>query len=145
MMRAVAFAATLWLSSLVSSLACQIDADYRPPPWEAQIDKASVVFIGHVTAIRPNAKPGGWPDRVFFSVETPVSGQLGPSFEATQAGDGNCGITFQVGDWVIFAGDYELDPTVFLTDPLTRDQKMKLGYLKKMLARAAHDAEGRTK
>jgi len=131
----------LTLSPTVAQ-ACQIESDYKVSPWETQIDKAPVVFIGHVAAIEPNEKPGGWPDRVFFNVETPVSGRLGQSYETTQAADGNCGITFRVGDWVIFAGEYELDPTVFLSEPLTKDQRMKLGYLKRMLSRTQTAVEG---
>lgn len=139
------FAATLWFASVANSQACDLDANYQPPPWQSQVDKAPIIFIGHVTAIKPSTKPGDFLDRVFFSVETPVRGQLGPTYETKQGGDGDCGVWFEVGDWVIFAGDYAWDPTVFLSDPLTSDQKMKLGHLKKMLARAANAAEGKTK
>lgn len=140
MMRTVAFAATLWVASLASSQACDLNVDYQPPPWEAQVDEAPFVFIGHVTSIKPSKKAGEL-DRVFFSVEIPVSGQLGTTYETNQGGDGDCGVWFEVGDWVIFAGDRAWDPTVFLSDPLTRDQKMKLGHLKKMLAGGAKAAE----
>ena len=139
-MRVVTFAATCWLVGLAGSAACDISIDYKPPPWRSQIDKAPVVFIGHVTAIKPSTKQGEWLDRVYLSVETSVSGQVGPTYETQQGGDGDCGVWFEVGDWVIFAGHLVLDPTVFLSDPLTRDQKKKLGYLKKMLAKADNAA-----
>jgi hypothetical protein len=140
MMRRVTFAASLWFASLAGSLACDFDPSSQP--WPSRVDDAPLVFIGHVTAVKPSTKPGDFLDRVFFSVDTPVSGQPGPTYETKQGGDGDCGLWFEVGDWVIFAGSKAFDPTVFLSDPLTRDQKMKLGHLKKMLAKAAHGTEG---
>ncbi len=144
MMRTIAFGAALWLAALSTPLACQIDSPSPPPTWESQIEAAPVVFIGHVTAIEPSTKPA-WEDRVFLSVETPIKGQLGKTYEAMQGSGGDCGIGFEVGNWVIFAGDFITDPTVFLSDPLTRDQKMKLGHLKHMREMAASAVEGTTK
>lgn len=144
MIRTIGLGAALWLALLGNPLACQMDSPFPDPTWESQIDVAPVVFIGHVTAIMPNRKPG-WEDRVFLSVETPIKGQLGQTYEAMQGSGGDCGIGFEVGDWVIFAGDFITDPTVFLSDPLTRDQKMKLGHLKHMLEMAANAPEGTTK
>lgn len=66
---------------------------------------------------------------MFLAVEVPVKGNVGSNFEAMQGSGGDCGIPFEVGDHVIFAGDDIWDPTVFLSDPPTPQQQAQLDFL----------------
>lgn len=128
-------AALLAIASIGAADACQLDVPLdengnrlQPVSWEAQIDRAPVVFVGRVVEIAPSAKPG-WPDRVLLDVELPIKGDVGASFEASQGSGGDCGKEFAVGQRVIFAGDLIWDPTVYLSEPLTANQARQLAYV----------------
>ncbi|UJW87366.1 hypothetical protein [Devosia sp. SL43] len=126
---AAALIGALCLATPISTFACQLD--YPPgmthPTWEDKIVDAEEIFIGRVISIQDNVNKE---DEVVFSIETPIRGNLGPIFEALQGSGGDCGIPFEVGQFVLYAGNAIWSPTEFLSDPLTTEQRRKLAFVK---------------
>ena len=127
---AAALLGGLCLATSPSTFACQLD--YPPgmprPTWEDKIVGAEEIFIGRVISIQDNDNND---DDVVFSVETPITGDLGSTFKTIQGSGGDCGIPFEVGQFVLYAGNAIWSPTEFLSDPPTAEQRRKLAFVKR--------------
>src|SRR4051812_46656690 len=100
---ALALVLCLWAAP---SPACDLlpDPNGKPLTWEESILAEPVVFLGEVVAIKGE---GGPDPKALFKVEMPIVGDRGPTFETMQGnGGGDCGVTFEVGSTVLFAGDW---------------------------------------
>lgn len=118
------------LSAVTEALGCQLDdlPGVPKPSWEQRIQRAETIFIGRVLHIR--SLPRAENDIVVFKVETPIRGAVGSTYETRQGGGGDCGIPFEVGKLMVFAGGAIWDPTFELSEPLTPEQRKKLAVIK---------------
>jgi len=138
------------LPLVVPALGCDITPGPRSS-WEERIADAEFVFVGQVqgVSIFPIEE---WGQRVGFAVERWIKGHDkapigigGEGFFEARQGINSCLASFRGGQRVIFAGKLlpndagqfvvyaedtgRMDPTIFLSDPPTPEQRAQLDYL----------------